>query len=300
MIFRSAGPNLKSFFSAALAHAEVKPFDRAEFTFHLWDGSTEIEPPESISENDAYLKGKDLIGLRSSNYFYFVDSREKTAFVFIKDPNAIPLYEIASPLKTVFHWWLRSKGHQIVHAAAVGNRSGGILIAGKSGSGKSTTALSCLSSALSLMADDFVDVYFNNDIPFASPLYSSAKLLKQFVHKFPDIGISAVTDPKWQEDEKSLFFLHQHFKNKMIDRFPLKAVTIAHYTQNENTTVEEISPISAISAVAPNTLLQLPDSGATEFERLKKIIKSLPCYRLNTGKLLTEIPNSIEKLLGRL
>ena len=35
---------------------------------------------------------------------------------------------------------------QYVHAGAVGNKNGGILLVGKGGSGKSSTALACLKS----------------------------------------------------------------------------------------------------------------------------------------------------------
>ena len=52
----------------------------------------------------------------------------------------------------------RDKGYQLVHAAAVGSEAGAVLISGKGGLGKSTTALSCLGKGLTYVGDSHVVV----------------------------------------------------------------------------------------------------------------------------------------------
>ena len=44
-------------------------------------------------------------------------------------------------MRALFHWIMEDRGRALVHAAAVGRSDGGLLIVGRGGSGKSTTAL---------------------------------------------------------------------------------------------------------------------------------------------------------------
>ena len=72
------------------------------------------------------------------------DRHSRRALYWVRRASDLPFWEIASPFRILFHWWAQSWGGQVAHAAAVGVNGRGVLLAGKSGSGKSTAALACL------------------------------------------------------------------------------------------------------------------------------------------------------------
>ena len=65
-----------------------------------------------------------------------------------------PYWEKGSPLRTILHWWLLSRGLQLVHAAAVGNSTGGVLIGGKRGNRQTSQRLPAWNPT-SYVGDDY-------------------------------------------------------------------------------------------------------------------------------------------------
>ena len=70
---------------------------------------------------------------------------------------------------------MEASGRQLVHAAAVGTDEGALLITGRGGVGKSTTALACLEAGMQFLGDDYVVVGLDPE-PQVYRLYGSAKL----------------------------------------------------------------------------------------------------------------------------
>src|SRR4029077_4802081 len=82
--------------------------------------------------------------------------------------------EIAEPIRAILSWFMREHNRQLIHAAAVGNSDGGVLLIGRSGAGKSNTALCCLASDLQYAADDFCAVSVGSE-PHVYSLYCTGK-----------------------------------------------------------------------------------------------------------------------------
>ena len=81
---------------------------------------------------------------------------------------------------------------------------GGVLLAGKGGSGKSTTALTCLNSELQYVSDDYC-VVVAQPSPFAYNLYCTAKVRADNTHRVPHL-MPTVSNGNRLGDEKALFF----------------------------------------------------------------------------------------------
>ena len=241
-----------------------------------------------------------MFGIYSHHFFCLFNFLSQEVIFYIPNDKLIPQYQIAAPLLTIFHWWMREKGYQLAHSAAVGNQDGGILLTGKSGSGKSTAALACLESPLYFMSDDFVVFHCEKNDYFAETLYSSAKLNKKLVSRFPHLTASMNNLVEKKEEEKWLLFLNQDYKNKIIKQFPIKAVVVSRFTDGQNSHLSEISTVSALSAMAPSTMLQLADADERDFENIKRLVQSRPCFQLETGKDLSQIPEVIDNLLKKL
>lgn len=236
-------------------------------------------------------------------YFYMgdnvlmMDSKSALAIFWIRDARQLPYYESGAPLRTLLHWWLSNHGRQFVHAAAVGTAKAGVLLAGKGGSGKSTTVLACLDSPLVYASDDYC-LLTTEPAPYVYSLYSSAKLDADNIHRLPHLA-SAISNADRLDTEKALLFLHEHCPEKIVSGFPVRAILLPRVTGRPGTTLTPASPITALKALAPSTLFQLPGAGHSAFQVMSKFVKQVPCYHLELGTDLAQIPEVILGLLSK-
>ena len=115
-----------------------------------------------------------------------LDKRNSLALYWTYDTRKLPSYETSAPLRTILHWWMNHHGLQFVHSGAVGTSRGGVLLAGKGGTGKSTTVLSCLNSDMLYVSDDYCLISVD-PVPYAYSVYSSAKLNADNIQRVPHL-----------------------------------------------------------------------------------------------------------------
>jgi hypothetical protein len=311
---RFAGEGLIPHLTPAFAHlrstCEVDP----DLTICLWDSVTTDTPPPLLLSSLLYLlelrwfellsSRREINGYHSDRIrtmFHFgpnilsaMDTKANIAIYWIRDARATPYYEKGYPFTKIFNWWTETKSFQCVHAAAIGVQEGGVLLAGKSGSGKSTTSLLCLNSELSYASDDTSLVAWNPD-PYVFSLYNTAKLIS--MRLLPHLE-SYVTNRQRVEGEKALMFLHEHYPQKLIRGFPLKAILLPSVSGQPRTHLRKASPFSALKALAPSTIYQLAGSGQQELSKMSRLVREVPCYHLDLGTELQEIPDVIMKVVS--
>jgi hypothetical protein len=311
---RFAGPALVPRIKPALEHLATEPTSSPMLTVCLWDSAstcTNMPPPPWTA--DTYTAHGEVYSLdegrihyhddRIQMYFYagdnvlMIDTKSAMAIFWIRDARQLPYYESGAPLRTLLHWWLSTHGRQFVHAAAVGTSEGGVLLAGKGGSGKSTTALICLNSKLVYVGDDYC-LLATNPVPYVYRLYSSAKVDADNIHRLPHLA-SAISNADRLETEKALIFLHEHCPDKVVTGFPIRALLLPRVTGRSETTLTPASPITGLKALAPSTLFQLPGAGHSAFQVMSKFVKQVPCYHLELGTDLAQIPEVILGLLPK-
>jgi hypothetical protein len=192
------------------------------------------------------------------------------------------------------HGWLSRRGLQYIHAAAVGTEAGGALLVGKGGSGKSTTALTCLDSDLTYVSDDYC-LLSTTPEPRAYSLYSSAKL-KPDNTRLPHL-LPLVHNRDRAPDEKPFVLLQQHFPEKLVSSLPIKVILVPQVTGQVDTAVRPVSAAIALLALAPSTIFQLPGATSAKFKEMAALVKTVPCYTLALGTDLAQIPQVIAQTL---
>lgn len=304
---RFAGPVLVPLITPALAHLATEPVSRPALTVCLWDSaSTNASLPPPPWRLGDYLARGEIRGLSSGRFraafnlgsgvLRMLDAERNVALWWIRDACLLPSHEIGSPLSAILYWWMSLRGRQYVHAGAVGTPTGGVLLAGKGGCGKSTAALACLDSELVYVGDDYC-LLATEPAPYAYSLYSSGKLDGEHIRRFPFL-VPVISNANHLDSEKVLLFLHQHFPGKLSSGFPIRAILLPRITGRPGTTLTPTSPMIGLKALAPSTIFQLSGAGGAVFQTLARFVGLVPCYYLNLGTDPTKIPHMISALLS--
>lgn len=289
----------------ALAHLECAPSKSFDLTICIWD-SVSTKTPEinyPWSQQDVSLRG-EISGYNTPNIFTIVDvhtqaltmlnRKENIACYWIRDIHSLPWWISGSPLQQILHWWMRDHGLQLTHAAAVGYPEGGVILAGRGGSGKSTTALACLTAGMYYVSEDYCFIS-KSEKPYVYSVYNSAKLEDKSLAFFPELK-PQVANRQRQIGDKALIFHHQFQPEKMLVGMPLKAIVVLKVQSLSKSRIQKISADVAFPALALSTLWQLTHTGIKSFEHLKKLTMSLPCYYLELGEDIQNIPAIISEL----
>lgn len=290
----------------ALAHLVVAPTPPA-LTICLWDSvSTGVAMPNPPWEHADYLTRAEVRGYSNERYqtaydvwggtLWMLDQVNNVAIFWTRDSTSLSTYDRGAPLRMILHWWMRARGRQFVHAGAVGIPDGGVLLAGKSGSGKSTTTIACLGTDLLYASDDYCLIE-TDPKAYVYSLYNSVKLdIATLQRNVPHLD-PLISNQNELGTEKALLYLYQQYPEKLSTGFPLRAILLPRVTGGMNTTLVRATPIAALKALAPSTLLQLSGAGQTEFQLMTKFVKQIPSYHLALGTELSQIPQVILRLL---
>lgn len=314
---RFAGKALVPQLTPAFAHLEAEPVLKPALTVCLWDtASTHTRMPLLVSslvhflrlrwwelmDSRRQIKGYNDHRIRSAfhlgpDILSLLDVGQNLAVYWVMDAAQIPYYERGYPLQTILNWWTASHGHQYIHAAAVGTLAGGLLLAGKGGCGKSTTALACLDSDLKFASDDYSLVAID-PMPRVYSLYNTAKLKGlEDIERFPLLA-PMISNVDRLNEEKAMLFLYEHHQEKMVSEFPLRAILLPQITGRLETKLRPVKPVAALRALAPSTILQLPGTGQEAFRLMSSLVKQVPCHVLELGTEISRIPEVIIGLLN--
>ena len=314
--FRLAGFSLRLRFAGslagpmtlALAHLETDPITDPDLTVRLWDSrSTASPPPRPPWGGDAYLEHGVIKDYFAPGFYTLfppgtgilnvLDDERREGFFWIDDAERLGLWEIGAPLRTMIHLWLGGRGHQLVHAAAVGRPDGCVLIVGGSGAGKSSSSLVCLWSSLQLLGEDYCVVSPGSPHEVSS-LYCTAKVGPEALARLPQLR-ELVHSPPTPDSEKALLDVNAALPEKLLGEAPLRAIAIPKIVPNEDSAVRPASSGAALAAVAPSTLLQLPGNGDRAMSILRDLVTAVPCHSLEVGSDPAKVPSAIESLLDR-
>lgn len=301
-----AGPALVDRMTPAFEHLAVAPVASPDLTVGLWDSaSTRTSMPSPPWTTDDYVGRGEIRGYndeRIRTAFHLgagalsmLDLAQDRALYWVSDAARVPYYESGSPLRFILHWWMPSRGLRFVHSGAVGLANGGVLLAGKGGTGKSTTSLACLEGGLLYAGDDYVLVSADEE-PWVFGLYNTAKLDADHIKRLPFLA-PTISNAHRLETEKALVFVHRHFPDRVAAGFPLRAIVVPQITGRPETKLRAVSPAVGLRALATSTIFQLPGAGQGDLDALSRFVGKLPTYLLELGTVIPAIPQAILDLL---
>ena len=292
VLLRFAGDELVAAFLPALANRPVGD-GPVDLEVVVWDSALSavgFPPLEPGRSEAAARRGGDRaiekVYQRGVDTFTAIDHAAGTAVVWVPDARTVPTNEIACPLRMLIHLWGRRRGLHLLHGGAVGTADGGVLIAGRSGIGKSTVALSCLGTDLGYAGDDYVLVDASAD-PVAYAVYTSGKLQPDQLLRFDHLAPARLNPGS---DDKPVFLFAQTHASWLSDGFPLRAVVVPRITGSATPRLVPASAATAISNIAPSTVFQLPYSGPSTMAVAAALAKRLPTFFLEMGPEIDLVP----------
>jgi Coenzyme PQQ synthesis protein D (PqqD) len=238
-----------------------------------------------------YHPGPDVLSV--------LDRETGRAFYLLRDDAPLPFWELSSPFRHILHPWFDAHGLQYTHAGAVGTPNGGVLLAGRGGSGKSTTCLHCASAGMLYAADDYCLTRSEDGQVFS--LYNTAKLKgPEDLERLPEMSGRSFNEDSFEHGGvgKATFNLSELWPERMTAGFPLRAILLPTVTDKVESRLVPCSPADALLALAPSTVAQLPFSGEADCLRLAALAEKVPAYRLFLGSDLSQIPTLISTLTG--
>ena len=304
---RFAGEKLLPLLARALVPLEVPPFSSADLTVCLWDSDSTRTPmpPPAWGAEDYRERGEiwNFTDERIVTFFHIgpntlsmLDTQRNLALFWVRQAGQINTHVRSAPLLSLFNVWMRKHGIQLVHAGAVGTPKGAVLLAGKGGSGKSTTCLACLDSELFYLSDDYCLVQ-NDPEPTVFSLYGTGKQNPEDLPRFPFLS-GAVSNPSELAGGKALYFLNEHFPGKLLKCSPLKAILLPRITNRPFPALQKASGKAALDALAASTVFQLPGAGEETLDAIAALVRKLPCFYLDLSADPNQAPAVILDFLS--
>lgn len=276
----------------ALAHLETDVEDApTNITLCLWEGAAcDVRPPRPPFTLDDYRRygqraiahdgTRSLMHAPTVDQLFAYDRTTRRGYFWVKDASQFSIYERAAPVQTIFHWALHNFGWQIVHAAAVGNADGGVLLVGGTGAGKSTTALSCLTQeGLHFLSDDKCLVRLAPE-PQTFALFNSAKIKGDMLARLPHLRPLLSGWDNSYKANKGLVFLHPTYADRMIHAFPVKALLLPQVAHRDVADIRPVPASSVFRQLGPSTVIWLPGAEAETYRFTAAMTRRLPCYRI--------------------
>lgn len=205
--------------------------------------------------------------------------------------------DLAGGLRAIINWSMADRGLHFLHTAAVAQAGVAALIVGQSGSGKSSTALTCLLDGLDYLGDDhcLVDPA---GTPTVHAVYAAAKLHTGQLRRFPELEAHLV-NPDRDPTEKGVAILYPHFAKQLPLHLPVAALLVPVIGEALVSRIEPLSRGAALLALAPSTLLQMAAADRSGLGPMGELVRKVPCYRIVLGSDRSSIAAEIANLLRR-
>jgi hypothetical protein len=297
----------------AFAHLQASHLEPA-LTVHLWDSSATDAPTLPAYRPDPAAPGAVIhfsegpvqaLYQPALRALSVLDNDHGVGWFWTENALRLPEWECATPIRHILHWSLASRGVQQLHAAAVGTPSGGVLVVGKGGSGKSTVALASLAAGFLYAGDDYVAASVDGN-PVVHSLYSSGKLDPHHVKRFPHLltahRIEPEADPATApfDRDKTVIYLHESHRATDTEGFRIRAIVIPRIVGHGETLLSPVSRPRALAALAPSTIVQLHTAGKDALASMRELVGRVPAFELALGANVEDAPNVIRDLLERL
>jgi len=273
----------------------------SDLCIDLWDASaTQAALPQL--NGDIVLKGSTdgrYVGDDRAHSRQWLDLQESRIVGAIESTAHLQIDELSRPCQKLLSAWLMERGVQFIHSGMVAHNGRGALFVGRGGSGKSTCSVACLAGGLDYLGDDFIGLATDAGAPMAEGMFASALLGRDHIQRFPELnGLDTPTGNA--ADVKTALFLDALSDSRFMQRSPISAIVLPRVVGTGRTFFEPATKGKALLALAPSSVMYLPRPEKNALEPLSDLVSAVPCFWLNLGADVHEIPLRVKEMLESL
>jgi hypothetical protein len=303
--FELSGPNAPD---SWLGHALMPGPPRPSGSLHrvmVWDGispaSLPPEPPWTQADysplgvveacsDESFRCAFDV----ETNALLVCNLAKKESQVWFPNIAQLPDWAKAAPFRTLLSWLCNQDGMQMVHGAGVSVGDKAVLLAGKGGSGKSTTALACALAGMGFLGDDYcaVDPRDNR----IHMVYRSAKVFPPSLGLLPALA-SLIASRGEGPLEKDIVYLDAADAH-LVRSATLSAILLPRIGTERETKISSATSAEATKAILPTTYMQLMGGTAVTAGLIMQLTRNLPAFHLELGTDIGAVPDAIARMLA--
>ena len=306
---RIVGRRLAEFMHLPFAHLRVDDphLTAPRLTIELWDqAETNVSCQLGLIRDDldSHPNLKHSADGRYASYqlqhsLVCLDRVSGSMVGYVSNAEELSLYERGRPLHVLLSLWHKSLDMPLVHAGLVSKNGRGVLLAGPGGSGKSTSAIASACAGFDYLSEDLVGLQSSPDDGFVGhSLYSSTFIEPDHLKRFALFEGHAI-EGRYSFEKKLLVLLSQIAPLRFARACQIHAVVLPRVLHLPASQLRPASKGEALLTLAPSSLLVGEKSnGLQGFNKLAKLVEQVPCYWLELGGALDEIPCVLERLLS--
>ena len=184
-----------------------------------------------------------------------------------------------------------------LHAAGLAIRGRGVLIAGTSGAGKSTTSVALVRAGFDFLSDDTVFLTSTPDGIWVAGFPDEVDVSERTVAMVPELGHLAGS-PLAPGREKHSFRAQEVYGITPLDGCRPAVVIAPQVTAGSGSEFEPLAPSQALVGLLPNVLLTEPRATRAHLEMLAALVESVPCLTFRVGSDLDALAACVADLLS--
>lgn len=263
----------------------------ADATFFYWYDTSVAYSPQS----DRYVSGAlpvddghfRLVGGDPSGHrFYFTWPCPKGEDYMIHGRT----------LPCLFSRWASANDLIMIHAAVVGYGGKGVLIAGRSGTGKTTFAVSCLARGMDFVSDDYALLSASGALT-AMPLYSVVAISPDVYAEFQTLEELCIP-PKWVRPDGKIQLTVP--RNSMTEALDIKAIIIPVIAGDDEPDICSTNRGSAMVHMLQSSAAQVfreRDTGL--ILQMAQRLSELPVYEMRMSVDLSKNPAALREFIRK-
>ena len=306
---RIVGRKLAEFMDLPFAHlqSEDKRLPVPRLSIDIWDqAETNVPCQVGLTRNDLDLHPnlKRSTDGRYASYqlqhsLVCLDRYAGVMVGYASNAEELSLYERGRPLHVPLSLWHKNQDMPLMHAGLVSRNGRGVLLAGPGGSGKSTSAVTCAYGGFDYLSDDLAGLELSSDGRFIGhSLYNSTFMEPDHLKRFSQLERHAIRG-RYSFEKKHLVLLSQIASLRFARSCRIDFIVLPRVLHHSTSVLVRASKSETLMALAPSSLLVGERSyGLQGFKKLSRLVEQVPCYRLELGGALEEIPCVLEGLFS--
>lgn len=294
---------------APLAHVLAAPGHRAAAFTVDWVDASACDPawlampwtPQRRSAEQGtseYVEAPYLFTTHGDSVLTGLDQSQARTVALVRSPRDWPPDHYHQSIFITLYQQVRQHGLHLIHAATVGLHGRVVLLTGASGSGKTTTMLSCIRHGFEFYSDDATLLRrTGSGAVEAVSLLGTINATPQTLAWFPELEPLAA--PVANRTGKRLAMIDAVYPGQAARRGQVAAILVPEITGQPGTSLTPMGRGEVLSAVLPFSLdLHDPAAARDQLDFLVDAVETIPCYRLRLGSDLNEVPRFITEFLS--